>query len=149
MSITMTIEIPALDRLCDLIDAGKISPRWAENAGRDVPAEGGQQAAEAPKAADTAATAEAGGSEAEQGPAAKEQAAPEEIAPAEESAPKEEPPKVTMDAVQRAAVQLRDEGMLGRVTAMFPEFGIKKISDLKGDALEAFAGRLRELGAKV
>ena len=56
---------------------------------------------------------------------------------------------VTLDAVQRAAAQMRDDGKLKAVTDMFPEFGIKKLSDLKGDALQGFAARLREMGATL
>ena len=32
---------------------------------------------------------------------------------------------------------------------MFPEFGIKKLSDLSGDKLQAFAERLRKMGATL
>ena len=35
------------------------------------------------------------------------------------------------------------------VTDLFPAFGIKKLSDLKGDALQAFGAKLREMGAKL
>jgi hypothetical protein len=58
-------------------------------------------------------------------------------------------PSVTLDAVQRAAVGLSDLGKRGEVTAMFPEFGIQKLSDLKGDQLAAFAARLTALGARI
>ena len=56
---------------------------------------------------------------------------------------------VTLDAVQRAAAQMRDDGKLKAVTDMFPEFGIKKLSDLKGDQLQTFGERLRAMGAKI
>ena len=32
---------------------------------------------------------------------------------------------------------------------IFPEFGIKKLSDLKGEKLQAFGERLRAMGARV
>ena len=56
---------------------------------------------------------------------------------------------VTLDAVQRAAAQMRDDGKLKAVTDMFPDFGIKKLSDLKGDQLQQFGERLRAMGAKI
>ena len=56
---------------------------------------------------------------------------------------------VTLDQVQRAAAFLRDQGKLKAVTEMFGEFGIRKLSDLEGDKLQAFAGRLRGLGAEL
>ena len=96
-------------------------------------------------------------SEAQKGPqeppkAAGEQAlTPEpkqaEAKPQEATAPKA--PEVTMDALQRAAAQMRDEGKLQAVTGLFPEFGIKKLSDLKGDKLTEFAARLRAMGATI
>ena len=54
---------------------------------------------------------------------------------------------MTLDQVQRAAAQMRDQGKLKAVIDMFPEFGIKKLSDLKAGQLPAFAERLRGLGA--
>lgn len=63
--------------------------------------------------------------------------------------PKPEPKPVTLEAVQRAAAQLRDAGKLEAVKALFPEFGIRKLSDLAGDGLQAFAERLRSLGAAL
>ena len=73
----------------------------------------------------------------------------EEVPVVTPTAPPNTPAPVTLDAVQRAAAQLRDAGKLNQVTGMFGEFGIKKLSDLKGDALQGFAERLRQLGAKL
>ena len=56
---------------------------------------------------------------------------------------------VTLADVQKAAAQMRDDGRLDAVKGLFPEFGIKKLSDLKGDALQGFAAKLREMGAKI
>ena len=56
---------------------------------------------------------------------------------------------VTLADVQKAAAQMRDDGKLEAVKALFPEFGIRKLSDLSGDALQGFAERLRGMGAKV
>ena len=74
-----------------------------------------------------------------------------EETPAQPEAPEEaaEAACVTLDQVQRAAAFLRDQGKLKAVTEMFGEFGIRKLSDLEGDKLQAFAGRLRGLGAEL
>jgi len=56
---------------------------------------------------------------------------------------------VTLDMVQKAAAQLRDDGKLEAVKGLFPEFGIRKLSDLKGEQLQAFAEKLRGMGAKI
>lgn len=74
-----------------------------------------------------------------------------EETPAQPEAPEEaaEAAWVTLDQVQRAAAFLRDQGKLKAVTEMFGEFGIRKLSDLEGDKLQAFAGRLRGLGAEL
>lgn len=71
--------------------------------------------------------------------------------PVQPEAPEEaaEAAWVTLDQVQRAAAFLRDQGKLKAVTEMFGEFGIRKLSDLAGDKLQAFAGRLRGLGAEL
>lgn len=143
MSLTMTIEIPALDRLCewletrdkaelvqqiedeivrkmkDAVESGAPKPTFEE-----VPPEPQNDPQEPPKSK-----------------SAKKSTAP--------AAPDPAPSPVTLDAVQRAAAQMRDEGKLKAVTDMFPEFGIKKLSDLKGDALQGFADRLREMGATL
>jgi len=56
---------------------------------------------------------------------------------------------VTLADVQRVAAQMRDEGKLSQVTGIFKEFGINKLSDLQGDALQKFAAKLRGMGAKI
>lgn len=133
--IIIQVQIPALDRLCGLIEAGKV-PQPApmirmhqEPAPKAAPAPV-QPAPEPPREA----------------PAPVPEPAPE---PAQAVTEPPKAPAATLDAVQRAAAQLRDEGKLKAVTDMFPEFGIKKLSDLAGDALQAFAGRLREMGAAL
>lgn len=87
-------------------------------------------------------------------PVPEPEAAPEpETAPETEAEPVPAPapkPIYTLDQVQRAAAQLRDMGKLQAVTGMFGEFGIRKLSDLTDEAkLQAFAGRLQEMGAKL
>ena len=134
MEITLHVDIPALDRLAKALEGRPI-----ENAAvAALPAaEATQAAVEVPQAAAEAPQAVV------------------EAAPAEEPAPKEEPkeePKAaayTLDQVQRAAARMRDQGKLGAVTGMFDEFGIKKLSDLKGENLQDFAQRLIGLGASL
>ena len=148
--MTLTIEIPALDRLCDILEERQrgtiIKDLKDEIVSRlKEAAEGG-----APKP------------EFEEAPPAdiaKGETAPEPREAAQEP-PKSEPtnapvetaapaPPVTLEAIQLAAAQMRDQGKLKAVTDLFPEFGIKKLSDLKGEKLQAFGERLRAMGARV
>ena len=130
MEITLHVDIPALDRLARALEdrqAGQVE----KVAVTTLPAtEAPQAATEAPQ--ETVETAPA------EEPAAKDE-------------PKEEPKTAayTLDQVQRAAARMRDQGKLGAVTGMFDEFGIKKLSDLKGEKLQEFAGRLIGLGASL
>jgi len=157
VSITMTIEIPALDRLCGWLEsrdkAGLVAAIEEEIVAKlKEAAEGGVPRPvfkEVPPAEDhpwkdeakeRPTTAEAGRQEKTTSPAP-------DGAPSPKGEGSGKP--VTLDAVQRAAAQMRDDGKLKAVTDMFPEFGIKKLSDLKGDALQAFAERLRAMGAKI
>lgn len=143
----MTIEIPALDRLCAWLEsrdkAGVVEAIESEIVARlQQAAEAGtlEKAAKAPEPETAPAPRKAAKEPPKEKPTEKP-AAPEASAP--------EASTVTLDGVQRAAAQMRDEGRLKAVTDMFPEFGIKKLSDLKGDALQAFGERLRKMGAKI
>ena len=151
--LTLTIDIPALDRLCDLLErqgiAGIVGEKVGEIRADREPTAGRRkqkpELTEVTPDADhlqkTEAAQEPGDAQAE--PAgALPTGAPSEPEPA---APK----PVALDAVQRAAAQMRDQGKLKAVTDMFPEFGITKLSDLKGEKLAEFAGRLREMGAAL
>ena len=144
--MTLTIEIPALDRLCawlesrdktDLLGAieNEIVQKIKEAAESGVPR---------PKFEETA----------QEPPKPIHPEPPKERPEVIHPEPPKEPPTVvntavTLDAVQRAAAQMRDDGKLKAVTDMFPEFGIKKLSDLKGDQLQKFGDRLRAMGAKI
>ena len=141
--ITLTIEIPALDRLCnwlesrdktDLLGAieSEIVQKIKEAAESGVP----RPKFDAPSQEPQKAPQEPPKPEVTEKPTAAAEPAPAT-------------PAVTLDAVQRAAAQMRDDGNLKAVTDMFPEFGIKKLSDLKGDQLQKFGDRLREMGAKI
>lgn len=143
----MTIEIPALDRLCAWLESrdktGVVEAIEAEIVARlQQAAEAGtlEKAAKAPEPETAPAPRKAAKEPPKEKPTEKP-AAPE--APAPGASP------VTLDGVQCAAAQMRDEGRLKAVMDMFPEFGIKKLSDLKGDALQAFGERLRRMGAKI
>ena len=142
--MTLTIEIPALDRFCDWLETRdktglveqieqEIVTKLKEAAGNGTLA----KAADRPTAQET--------QNATQEPP-KPEPAEKPTAPA---APAPATTAVTLDAVQRAAAQMRDDGKLKAVTDMFPEFGIKKLSDLKGDQLQQFGERLRAMGAKI
>ena len=141
--MTLTIEIPALDRLCAWLESRDKTDLLGviENEIVQKIKEAAESGVPRPKF-DT--------------PAQEPQKAPQELPkpevtekPTAAAAPAPATPAVTLDAVQRAAAQMRDDGKLKAVTDMFPEFGIKKLSDLKGDQLQKFGDRLREMGAKI
>ena len=142
--MTLTIEIPALDRLCDWLETRdktglvdqieqEIVAKLKEAAGNGTLA----KAADRPTAQET-----------QKAPQEPPKPEPTEK-PTAPAAPAPATAAVTLDAVQRAAAQMRDDGKLKAVTDMFPEFGIKKLSDLKGDQLQTFGERLRAMGAKI
>ena len=160
--MTVTIDIPALNRLCswledrdktDLLEAfeqeivaklkqaaqsGAPEPEFREvPAGEDHPWKDEAKAAEA-------GTAPEAGKGAQQPPKPETTGKPNAPeTPVSAAAP------VSLDAVQKAAAQMRNAGKLKAVTDLFPEYGIRKLSDLKGDQLQSFAGRLREMGAEL
>ena len=154
MSMTLTIEIPALDRLCawlerrdkaELVQAIKdeIVTKLKEAAEGGVPM---------PKFEETAQNKESRALPAHEMTQKAPQEPPNPQPTEKPTSPVEATPDtkpVTLDAVQRAAAQMRDDGKLKAVTDMFPEFGIKKLSDLKGDQLQQFGERLRAMGAKI
>ena len=141
--MTLTIEIPALDRLCAWLESRDKTDLLGviENEIVQKIKEAAESGVPRPKF---------------DAPAQEPQRAPQEPPkpevtekPTAAAAPAPATPAVTLDAVQRAAAQMRDDGKLKAVTDMFPEFGIKKLSDLKGDQLQKFGDRLREMGAKI
>ena len=154
MSLIMTVEIPALDRLCDILEErqrvgiieelkNEICKQLREAAESGAPRPGFREVAPG-----------------EDHPWKDEAKAASEPREAAQELPKSEPtnapvdtaapaPPVTLEGIQLAAAQMRDQGKLKAVTDLFPEFGIKKLSDLKGDQLQQFGERLRAMGAKV
>lgn len=154
MNMTMTIEIPALDRLCGWLEsrdkAGMVEAIENEIVKKlKEAAEGGVPR---PKPVEPKPEAKPEPPK----PAPEPQKAPQEPpkpeptnVPPEASAPAPAATGVTLDAIQRAAAQMRDEGKLKAVIDLFPTYGIKKLSDLKGHALQDFAGELRRMGAKI
>lgn len=154
MSLTLTVEFPALDRLC----------AWLE--GHDKAGLVGQIENEIVRKLEEAVKGGVPKPEFEEVPVTeehpwKDEAKAETITPppatqapplsGEAEVPKKtnEAKAVTLADVQRVAAQMRDEGKLSQVTGMFKEFGINKLSDLQGNALQKFAGRLRGMGAKI
>ena len=147
MSITMTIEIPALDRLCAWLesrDKTSVAEELKNEIIHQLEKAAGNGTLEKAAKAPAAQTAQETRKAPQEPP--KPQPTEKPTAPVE-ATPDTKP--VTLDAVQRAAAQMRDDGKLKAVTDMFPEFGIKKLSDLKGDQLQTFGERLRAMGAKI
>ena len=129
MSMTLTIEIPALDRLC----------AWLED--RDKAGLVGEIENEIVRKLEEAVKSGV------PKPAFKEVPADDDHPWKDEAKPaQEKPAAVALADVQQACARLRDAGKMNDVKALFPEFGIKKLSDLKGaDQLAAFAARLKKL----
>ena len=145
--MTLTIEIPALDRFCDWLetrDKASVAEEIKNEIIHQLEKAAGngtlEKAAKAPAAQTSQETRKA-----PQEPP-KPQPTEKPTAPVE-ATPDTKP--VTLDAVQRAAAQMRDDGKLKAVTDMFPEFGIVRLSDLKADQLPVFAERLRGMGAEL
>lgn len=156
MSLTLTVEFPALDRLCAWLEGhdkaglvgeieNEIVRKLEEAVKSGVPRPGFE---EVPVTEEHPRKDEAKAETQEKPTAAAGTSSAPDGAPSPEGKAKEAK-AVTLADVQRAAAQMRDEGKLGQVTGMFKEFGIKRLSDLSGDALQQFAGRLRGMGAKV
>lgn len=140
--MTLIIEIPALDRFCDWLET-RDKASVAEEIKNEIIHQL-EKAAKAPAAQTSQETRKAPQEPPKPQPTEKPTEKPTASV---EATPDTKP--VTLDAVQRAAAQMRDDGKLKAVTDMFPEFGIKKLSDLKGDQLQQFGERLRAMGAKI
>ena len=146
MELSIKVNIPALDRLCDWLEKGATVNVNSAPVLVDVPETPAPKARKAAKA-ETAP-------EAPEGPKQPPKAEPVQ-APAQEPAPAQpEPvaspaPALTVNDIMRAAAALRDQGQLAAVTGLFPQFGVKKLSDLKEDQLGEFADHLRKLGASI
>lgn len=146
MELSIKVNIPALDRLCDWLEKGATVNVSASPVLVDVPETPAPKARKAAKA-ETAL-------EAPEGPKQPSRAELVQV-PAQEPAPAQpEPvaspaPTVTLEDLMRAAAALRDEGKLQAVTGLFPQFGVKKLSDLKENQLNEFADHLRKIGAKI
>ena len=155
--MTLTIEIPALDRLCGILEgwqrAGICQEIEDEIVGKlKAAAEGGAPKPEFEEVAPAEDHPRKGEATTAPEPREAAQEPPKTEptnAPVETAAPTTPATPVTLEAIQLAAAQMRDQGKLKAVTDLFPEFGIKKLSDLKGDKLQAFGERLRAMGAKV
>ena len=144
--LTFTLQIPALDRLCDWLEKGTTVNVNSAPVLAEVPETPAPKARKAAKA-ETAP-------EAPEGPKHPPKAEPVQV-PAQEPAPAQpEPvaspaPALTVNDLMRAAAALRDQGKLAAVTGLFPQFGVKKLSDLKEDQFCEFAEHLRKLGAQI
>ena len=140
MDFRMTVEIPALERLCDLIEKGKARLTVPEACSVRIPAGENKQNTETVAASETPTVPEP-----QEGPQEPPTAEPTNVSPTPAATP-----TATLADVQQACATLRDAGKMAEVKALFPEFGIKKLSDLKTpEQLGAFAGKLRGLGARI
>jgi hypothetical protein len=153
--MTVTIEIPALDRLCAWLEgrdkADVVNAVEEEIVAKlEATVKGGVPRPEFKEvpAGDDHPWKEEATQKAQEGPKELPKAQPTNVTPVP-AAPAPAPKAATLADVQKAAAQMRDEGRLNQVTGLFGEFGIKKLSDLKGDALLKFAERLRQMGAKI
>jgi len=151
--MTLTIEIPALDRLCGILEGAErngVAQAIEDEIVRKLKeaAEGGTPR---PKFEEVLPADAVKGETAPEGrKRVQEPPKPEPTEkPTEAAAPAPDAKPVTFADVQKAVAQMRDDGKLEAVKALFPDFGIRKLSDLKGDALQGFAARLREMGAKI
>lgn len=125
--ITVTVDIPALNRLCDLLEKGKL-PSFPSGFQEVEPTDDHPWKEELTPTQEPAPTAPA--------------AAPEPVPG--------DTPTVTLVAIQKACAALRDQGKMAEIKAIFPEFGIKKLSELKTDEqLTAFGARLKAMGASL
>lgn len=188
MEFTIRVEIPALDRLCGILEKrpeacrcgtmeeraaaeitpvettpaettpspsappGPAGPFFAENypldsfPGARTPSVEGELSEPKPQAKAKGKTRAEARSEVTKEPV--HEPAPEPApAPAPEPAPAEK--TYVLEDLQRAAASLRDQGKLGAVTALFPEYGIRKLSDLKAEQMADFASELKRLGAEL
>lgn len=145
--LTFTLQIPALDRLCDWLEKGATVNVSASPVLAEVPETPAPKAARKAEKAKTAL-------EAPEGPKQPPKAEPVQV-PTQDPAPTQpEPvaspaPALTVNDLMRAAAALRDQGQLAAVTGLFPQFGVKKLSDLKEDQFCEFADHLRKLGAQI
>lgn len=79
-----------------------------------------------------------------------ESGAPFDAAPVEEPAPAAPAlPNVKVEDIMRLVPEIRKSGKLPQVVALFPDFGIEKLSQLKPDQAGPFAARLKEIGFEV
>lgn len=165
LTVKINVEIPALDRLCAVLEKRPVTVCLGAELGTKE--ETGTTSSVSAFGAATFPRGEGSQMEAETVPEKTPEPEPKpkpkpepkpEPAPEPKPEPKPEPvpepvpepkPAVTLGAVQRAAAALRDAGRLADVKALFPEFGIRKLSDLQGAQLDAFAERLREMGVKL
>ena len=141
LDITVHVDIPALEHLAQVLErSNAIACAMKEKAEEET----------TPQSAAPAAPLAGAPVEAAEEPEEEPKTEEETPQPAEEPEAKEEPRRgCTIDQVMKAAAQLRDQGKLKAITGMFEEFGIHKLSDLKGEKIEEFAERLRGLGAAL
>ena len=149
VDMTIHVDIPALEHLARVLET---SVAGAIRTGDGETPQSAAQTAPLSQGEPKETTPQAMKAEAEETPQSAAQTAPLSQGEPKETTPqatKAEAPKYTLDQIMRAAAQMRDDGKLKDVTDMFGEFGIKRLSDLKDEQIQEFAGRLIGLGAKM
>lgn len=146
MTVDITIHIPALDHLAQVLE-GRDLAVLTDNFHRelderlDALARNHVEAAVKPVEAPVSATEPAPTIE----PLAPAAPVPDP-APATTAAPQ---PTVSMADIRNACAALRDAGKLPAVQELLKEHGVRNLSALKPEQLDGFADGLRKLGAKV
>ena len=152
MTIDITIHIPALDHMAQVLE-GRDLAVLVGNFHKELDERLEALSRNRVDAATTAASAEkpvnAPVSAPEPAPSI-EPSAPSEPAPGPAPAATAEPePTVILSDIRNACAALRDAGKLPAVQALLKETGAKNLSSLKPEQLPAFAAGLRELGANL
>lgn len=140
MTVDITIHIPALDHLAQVLegrDLAVLVDNFRQELDERLEALARNRVEAAVKPAEAPVSAP------EPAPT-NEPSAP--AAPAPDPAPA---PAVSMADIRNACAALRDAGKLPAVQELLKEHGVRNLSALKPEQLDGFADGLRKLGAKV
>lgn len=142
--IRILIDIPAIEKLADVLAGMRFVPGVST---------GGDIAMNAPETSPVAPFVEVIGEviDVTKKPAESKETAKSEDVDQKPKAPAKK--KCTIEQIAVASMALRDGDAenYDKILAMFPEFGINSLGDLRGneEAIEAFAERLRGMGADI
>lgn len=144
MTVDITINIPALDHLAQVLE-GRDLAVLVDNFHRELDERLDAMARNRVEAATEAAVkpAEAPVSTPEPAPTVEP---PVPVNPEPDPAPV---PTVSMADIRNACAALRDAGKLPDVQTLLKEHGVRNLSALKPEQLNGFADGLRKLGARL